>query len=346
MPLPPPVLLAPSTPAPAGPARGQGAGNTSRPTGCSRPDRVVRVGLRYLAPRCTRDRTEARTDRGGTMTSTPGPDAAAQDPFVRQVTWLVDEAGGRAELSRASGGRVSPRTLDYWCRGRYPRNAVTGAVRELDAWALASVPGYPGAAGAPRLVETCGPASSAPVTAPQAATSPRASTSPQPSTTSPADAAHPGPTAPGVEPAPAGRRPRDRRTRLLTAAATVVLAGAVAAAIVAFTTEDGVDTLPPLPSTGDGTLLPETTGSIGANTFADPRTLVDNSLPIPPDTTVQVRCRYYAPSIPSVVPDGFWYLIDSGEWAGRWSPANSFMNGDVPGERTLHNTDFAVPVCR
>jgi hypothetical protein len=59
-----------------------------------------------------------------------------------------------------------------------------------------------------------------------------------------------------------------------------------------------------------------------------------------------VRCRYYAPSIPSVTPDGFWYLIDAGQWAGRWTPANSFMNGDLPGQPTLHNTDFAVPVCR
>ncbi|WP_222193863.1 hypothetical protein [Modestobacter italicus] len=284
------------------------------------------------------------------MTSTPGPDAAAQDPFVRQVTWLVDQLGGRTELSRASGGRVSPRTLDYWCRGRYPRNAVTGAVRELDAWALASVPGYPGAAGAPRLVETCGPARPSPVTAPP--TGPAVTTSPA-STRPPIDTAHPDTTAqPDTtgprtgSPAPPGKRSRGRRTRLLTTAATVVLAGAVATAVVAFTTDDGVDQLPPLPSTGDGTLVPETTGSIGANTFADPRALVDNSLPIPPDTTVQVRCRYYAPSIPSVVPDGFWYLVDSGEWAGRWSPANSFMNGDVPGERTLHNTDFAVPVCR
>jgi hypothetical protein len=35
--------------------------------------------------------------------------------------------------------------------------------------------------------------------------------------------------------------------------------------------------------------------------------------------------------------------IDSRKWAGRWSPANSFMNGDVPGQPPLHNTDFAVP---
>ena len=121
----------------------------------------------------------------------------------------------------------------------------------------------------------------------------------------------------------------------------------VAVAVVAtllLTRDD--DDLSALPTGGSGPSIPETTGRIGANTFANPELLQDNAMPIPANTTVQVRCRYYAPSIPSVVPDGFWYLIDSGQWAGRWSPANSFMNGDVPGQPTLHNTDFAVPVCQ
>ncbi|MGY1840952.1 MULTISPECIES: hypothetical protein, partial [unclassified Modestobacter] len=101
----------------------------------------------------------------------------------------------------------------------------------------------------------------------------------------------------------------------------------------------------PLPIRGDGAIWPETTGSLGAKTSADPVTMQDNAQPIPPDTTVQVRCRFHAPSVPSVEPDGFWYLIDSGEWAGRWSPANSFMNGDHPGRPTVNNTDMVVPVC-
>ncbi|WP_156036169.1 hypothetical protein [Blastococcus sp. URHD0036] len=47
-----------------------------------------------------------------------------------------------------------------------------------------------------------------------------------------------------------------------------------------------------------------------------------------------------------MTPDGFWYLVESDEWNGRWTPANSFMNGDVPGGPYIHNTDVAVPVCR
>ncbi|MGZ4548354.1 MAG: hypothetical protein ACXVF0_02385 [Blastococcus sp.] len=239
------------------------------------------------------------------------------DPFIRQVLWLVDAAGGRDQLARASGNRVSARTLDNWIRGQYPRSAVTGAVRELDAWALQNVPGYPDGAGAPRLIATCGPTARSGTVEPSAAPE----------------------TAP---------QKRGWAKRAWTLAAAAVVAAAAIAVTTGFLLHGtgAANPLAPLPSTGDGTLYPEKTGHIGANTFADPRTLLDNAQPIPKDTTVQVRCRYYAPSIPSVTPDGFWYLIDSGDWAGRWSPANSFMNGDLPGARTVHNTDFAVPLCR
>jgi hypothetical protein len=269
-------------------------------------------------------RTTGGSSHGGRMTSTrTGEEGhALADPFVQQVTWLVDVHGGRDQLAKASGNRVSARTLDNWIRGQYPRSAVTGAVRDLDAWALQNVPGYPEAAGAPRLIATCGPTAR-----PDGAARAAGSDAEQQTGEGP------------------GHRRRSRRTWLLTGAAAVLLASAAVTAVL-LTRDDEAEVLPPLPSTGDGTLYPETTGSIGANTFADPRTLQDNAQAIPPDTTVQIRCRYYAPSIASVTPDGFWYLIDSGDWAGRWSPANSFMNGDIPGQPTMHNTDFAVPVCR
>lgn len=259
------------------------------------------------------------------MTGTTGENDGHRpgDPFIRQVLWLVDAHGGRDQLARASQNRVSARTLDNWIGGRYPRSAVTGAVRELDAWALQNVPGYPEAAGAPRLVAACGP------------------------TARPTPAAAAPPSAP--DDSPEGARPagsRRTRTWLAVGGAAALITAAVVTTVILTREDPPVDVLPPLPSTGDGTMYPETTGRLGANTFADPRTMQDNSQPIPPDTTVQVRCRYYAPSVASVMPDGFWYLIETDEWAGRWSPANSFMNGDVPGQPTLHNTDFAVPVCR
>ena len=242
------------------------------------------------------------------------PRAAADDPFVVLVDWLVHWAGSKDELARRSKGAVSVRALDYWLEGNYPRRKVTGTVRALDRWALENAPGYPVDAGVPRLVETCGP---------------RGATAVPP----PAE-----PTVTGT-PAPTGRP----WLRWAVPVAAVLVGALVVVLVLLLTRDDGFE---PLPNSASGPSLPETTGSLGANTFADPVRLIDQALKIPPDTTVQVRCRFYAPSIPSVTPDGYWYLIDSGKWAGRWSPANSFMNGDVPGQPTLHNTDFAVPECR
>ncbi|MGY1886095.1 hypothetical protein ACI799_12455 [Blastococcus sp. SYSU DS0753] len=264
----------------------------------------------------------------------PAATTPAFDPFVAQVGWLIAAAGGKDQLVQRSGGLVSARTLDNWMASSYPRTKVTGAVRELDTWARAEMPGYPEAAGVPALVESCGPYRGAPA-APVA----------------PADPA-PEPAAEGADPAP----PRRRLPTWALMAASLVLVAVLSSALTAFvigergtaadsaTTTDLVDV--PLPSTGDGTLVEEEAGSIGANTFADPRTLSGRGPAIPPHTRILVRCRYYAPSVPSVSPDGFWYLVETEPWNGLWTPANSYMNGDPPGGPYLHNTDFAVPVCQ
>ncbi|MGY1856592.1 hypothetical protein [Modestobacter sp. SYSU DS0290] len=252
-----------------------------------------------------------------TGTAAEGAPADGQptvDPFVRQVNWLLATTGGKDQLARRSGNRVSPRTLDNWTAGRYPRDRVSGAVRDLDAWAMAHVPGYPHEAGVPRLVESCGPPPPTVLRAVPALDESAATATPAPAT--------------------GGGR------RWLRWAVPLAVLLAVATTVVLLVRD------PALPTRGDGTIWPETTGSLGANTFADPVKMQDNSRPIPPDTTVQVRCRFYAPSVPSVEPDGYWYLIDSGDWAGRWSPANSFMNGDYPGRQTVTNTDMVVPICR
>ena len=254
------------------------------------------------------------------------PQAAADDPFVVLVDWLVHWAGSKEELARRSKGAVSVRALDYWLEGNYPRRKVTGTVRALDRWAMENVPGYPVDAGVPRLVETCGPRGAT------AASATVASATVASATVEPPPPADPAPPAAG------------RRWLRWAVPVAAVLVVALAVVLTVLLTRDPAPE--PLPTSASGPSLPETTGSLGANTFADPVRLIDQALRIPPDTTVQVRCRFYAPSIPSVTPDGYWYLIDSDTWAGRWSPANSFMNGDVPGQPTLHNTDFAVPECR
>ena len=282
---------------------------------------------------------------GGPLTRAIGehgrPGEEATDPFVAQTVWLIAAAGGKEQLVSRCGGLVSVRTLDNWTAGNYPRTKVTGAVRELDAWARREMPGYPEAAGVPGLPQSCGRyrdtsgAASAGVLDPDAR-----------------------------EPDERPSRPRGRlRRRLLavaalvslltvTVVATLIVDEYVEDASAGATTSSDADKVAkrvavlPLPSTGNGTTYTEQAGSIGANTFADPRTLSGGGPDIPAHAELAVRCRYYAPSVPSVSPDGFWYLIESADWNGLWTPANSFMNGDVPGGPYIHNTDFAVPVCR
>jgi hypothetical protein len=284
-------------------------------------------------------------------------------PFVVQLDWLLAQAGGKEKLAAQSG--VSVRTLGNWSVGKVPEKAVTSAVRALDQWAVQTLPGYPQEAGAPRLIESCGPRGGRPASPPQtvdldpardpggvsSAVVP-ATGSDQASSTDPAT----GPERPIPLATDGGAPRRTRRDRTQQVAGVVVvlllvIAGALTLLLQNERTFDArasapTDALPLLPVSAADPPHDELTGSIGANAFSDPRTLTDRAPMIPPNTTISVRCRFYAPSVPSVSPDGYWYLIDSGDWAGLWSPANSYMNGDVPGGPYTHNTDFAVPECR
>jgi hypothetical protein len=279
------------------------------------------------------------------------PTGAPGDPFLVQFAWVVREAGGQEALARKA--RVSPRALVNWSGGDYPKRRTSATVEVVDAYAAAHLPGYPAAAGVPRLTETSGaawrpapeddvPADPAPEDAARQDTAP--------ADTAPAVTARQDAAPQDTEPA----RP-SRWTRALAVAAAIAVVGALAAALTPDRDPDSggangaapssTVAEPALPTGPAGSVVEETTGTLGANTFADPRTLADQAMSIPASTTVSVRCRYHSPVIPSVSPDGWWYLVVSGKWAGRWTPANSFMNGDVPGEPTQHNTDFAVPVC-
>jgi hypothetical protein len=99
--------------------------------------------------------------------------------------------------------------------------------------------------------------------------------------------------------------------------------------------------------TPPGPGIVEEAGEGGARTYRNPRTLSQTGPSLEPFQRVKVDCRVYAPTLPSVKPDGNWYRILSDPWEGRYyAPANSFWNGDVPGKLPYtHNTDFDVPPC-
>jgi hypothetical protein len=91
----------------------------------------------------------------------------------------------------------------------------------------------------------------------------------------------------------------------------------------------------------------EQQGSLGANTFTNPYNASGMGPKIPPMAWVAVSCKVHAPQIASANPDGYWYRIASAPWSNAYyAVANTFWNGDIPGQRPYtHNTDWAVPNC-
>ncbi len=114
---------------------------------------------------------------------------------------------------------------------------------------------------------------------------------------------------------------------------------------------DPVPDTPPPTSTPPPPTTPRTwaeqQGSLGANTFTNPYNASGIGQKIAANQWVEVSCKVHAPQIASANPDGYWYRIASAPWSNNYyAVANTFWNGDVPGQRPYtHNTDMAVPNC-
>lgn len=97
-----------------------------------------------------------------------------------------------------------------------------------------------------------------------------------------------------------------------------------------------------------GNTWTEQSGSNGSPTFQNVSNASGQGQTIPPMTNVQVSCKVKPSStIGSASPDGYWYRIASPPWNNNYfAVANTFWNGDVPGQKPYtHNTDFAVADC-
>jgi hypothetical protein len=115
--------------------------------------------------------------------------------------------------------------------------------------------------------------------------------------------------------------------------------------VVSFTIRAGASTPPSAAPAGTVT---EQEGSHGANTFQDVANASGEGPKIPAMADVQVTCKVLPPStIVSAYPDGYWYLIASPPWNDQYyAVANTFWNGDVPGQLPYtHNEDPNVPNC-
>jgi len=119
------------------------------------------------------------------------------------------------------------------------------------------------------------------------------------------------------------------------------------------TTTTTTTTVPPTTTTqapvllGSTATVTEQQGSLGADTFAVPQQASGPGPRIEPWAFVEVSCKVYAPQIVSANPDGYWYRLASSPWNdGYFAVANTFWNGDVPGQEPYtHYTDYNVPDC-
>lgn len=104
---------------------------------------------------------------------------------------------------------------------------------------------------------------------------------------------------------------------------------------------------PSIPTSPAPSLYVEQEGSLGASTFTNPYNASGMGPKIPAYGYVDVSCKVYAPQIVSANPDGYWYRIHSAPWSDAYyAVANTFWNGDVPGQKPyVHNTDFNVRDC-
>jgi hypothetical protein len=92
------------------------------------------------------------------------------------------------------------------------------------------------------------------------------------------------------------------------------------------------------------TVIPEN----AVRTLGNPLTAQGLGASIPASTTVEVSCRVYSAEIPSALPDGYFYRVESAPWNGDfYAAANSFLNGDPAGQvdQYLTPTDLSVPLC-
>jgi hypothetical protein len=128
------------------------------------------------------------------------------------------------------------------------------------------------------------------------------------------------------------QRQRNRQYALITAACT-----AVGVAIAAFVSP--YIATPQAISTGPTTA--EKAYKAGVPTFAEYSSASEPGPIIAFGQEVEVSCKVYALSLPSINPGGYWYRIASAPWDNSYyAPASTFWNG-----RLTRHYDPRVPNC-
>ena len=101
---------------------------------------------------------------------------------------------------------------------------------------------------------------------------------------------------------------------------------------------------PPGAAPPDG--FPEQQGAFGIGTHANPHRPQENGPIVAPYQRVEVSCKVWTQHVKAAQPDGYMYRIATAPWSNDYyAPASSFWNGDRPGRKVLHDTDWSVPDC-
>lgn len=275
-------------------------------------------------------------------------------PLDLQFQWILAQfQGSISELSRATG--IDDGTLSRWKNGNFPLKKWTPPLEKLDAFARDRFPDeYPMAAGAPSIRDAHGALSRRPAGTHDALASELTFTQSANLNAAPV-------------PAQCSSGPDSNSSRRVPGGGVLlVVGGLIVGALVTGIgvwwfggppngSVDNPSSAAGADSSGDqdqvlepGWSLQTTIPSNSVNTLTDPSGSQGVGPDIRPSETVAVSCRIYSDAIPSALPDGWFYRIESSPWdGGYYASANSFLNGDPADDpaRWTHATDFAVPEC-
>jgi tRNA A-37 threonylcarbamoyl transferase component Bud32 len=161
---------------------------------------------------------------------------------------------------------------------------------------------------------------------------------------------------PSMRPPSSLGRVRRRRLLLAGAGCVLMLGGLAGYPLIGRSAEviptlplDGVaasEYTPTCTGCTTGTTYPAQAPPTGATTFMNPFRENGRGPRVPFNARIEVICKVYAPSEPSVDP-GYWYLVATAPWNGRYyTPANSYLNGgDGPGGVPDPDVDPTIPDC-
>lgn len=252
-------------------------------------------------------------------------------PAVGAIAWSDAGTWGHvAWVAVVDGGSVTIEEYNRKGDGRYSTRTVpASSYRYIHFKDISDTPTAPAAPQVPSPAPVVAVPVPAPATPPAPAGTPTDGASSAPTNEAPSSGPATGqPPAVPAAPAPAGSASTPSPSPSAAAPPSAPPAGPPA-------------TPPSVISIGQS-------GSHGSPTFQNVSNASGQGPTVPAMSSVEISCKVRPSStIASAQPDGYWYRIHSAPWNDQYyAVANTFWNGDVPGQRPYtHNVDPSIPDC-